>query len=179
MLWNGLRLTLKRWTDSRFELTASDLAGRALWRLAVDGRLGRLDAGRDGRRCRLDPTESIDLPRLRLPLEAESLPALLLGRLPEVAASARGADAETVRDRYDRSWELEHSAGALVGWRLSSNRGAPELVWRREDDRFRLECRERELVVDWQEKARSELRSPAPALELEAELPDCRELDLS
>lgn len=178
-----LRLTLRLWSEHRFELAASDIAGRVLWRLAVDGDRGRLDGGARDRRCRFDPSSPIDLPRLQLPVEAEALPAILLGRLPASVVPADDPEAVRIRDRRGRDWRIERAAGELVAWQLSELGGAPALTWRREHeaggDRLRLDCVERELVVTWRERARSELTAPAPALELDPMLPDCHDLDLS
>lgn len=154
-----------------------------LWRLAVDGDRGRLDGGARDRRCRFDPAAPIDLPRLRLPIEAEALPAILLGRLPPSVNPGSDPAAVQVRDRRGRDWRIERAAGDLVAWELSPSGGAPGLTWRRErepgDDRLRLDCRERGLVVTWRERAHSALAAPAAALELDPELPDCHDLDLS
>ena len=171
-----LRLTLRLWSEHRFELVAGDLAGRTLWRLAVADGNGRLDGG-SSRRCRFDPASPIDLPHLRLAVEADALPAILLGVLP--ASVTPGVAAGEVRDTRDRTWEIERASGTLAAWRLAASDGREELRWRRDGDRFRLESPERALVVVWREKARSELRSPAPPLELEPGLADCRDLDLS
>jgi hypothetical protein len=78
-----LRLVLRQWSAHRFELVASDRAGRALWRLAVDGARGRVDGGSRARRCRFDPARPLELPRFALPVAGAELPALLAGRPPE------------------------------------------------------------------------------------------------
>lgn len=178
-----LRLTLRLWSDRRFELTASDVAGRALWRMAVDADRGRLDGGARDRRCRFDPASPIDLPSLRLPIEAEALPAVLLGELPPSVRDAADPAASSIRDLQGREWRIDRVAGELAGWQLAGASGAPQLVWRRLDepggDRLRLECAESGLVFTWRERARSELDVPPPVLEIEPELPDCRDLDLS
>ncbi len=178
-----LRLTLRLWSERRFELMASDVVGRALWRLAVDGDRGRLDGGARQSRCQFDPASPIDLPQLRLPIEAEALPAILLGQLPASVSPGSDPDTTSVRDRRGRDWQIERSAGELVGWRLAPSPGSPELIWSRwpeaGGDRLRLDCAERALVVTWRERARSTLEAPASTLALEPSLPDCRDLDLS
>lgn len=175
----SLRLTLRRWRADRFELVARDLAGRALWRLEVDGALGRLSGSAAERSCRFAPAAPISLPRFDLALSADALPDLLLGRLPG-AELEPAADADAAaRDARGRLWRVDSKDGLVVGWRLLRAPEAPDLIWRRERDGFRLESADGALTVRWRETARA---APAPAptpLALDPALADCRDLDLS
>ncbi len=111
----GLRLVLRRWSDARFESTASDALGRGLWTLTVsDGLAAWSERSRPGH-CRLDPARVLDWPRLGLALAPRLLPALLTG----------------ARNRIDRSdlgaleWQVEDRGG-----RLAAAAGEVEITWR-------------------------------------------------
>jgi hypothetical protein len=174
-----LRLTLRRWSEQRFDLTARDLAGRSLWRLEVDGEIGRLEGSGRERRCRFDPRIPLALPRLELPLAADSLPDLLLGRLPGADLVPDPEADERGRDADGRLWWIERRDSAIVGWRLVLSPQSADLTWRREDDGFRLESSDGALIVTWRESARATLALPPPGLERDPRLPECRELDVS
>jgi hypothetical protein len=137
-----LRLTLRRWRADRFDLTARDLAGRSLWRLEVDGGRGRLDGSERADRCRFDPTVPLELPRLELPLAAEVLPDLLLGRLPKPELES----AELSLQREERGFRLESADGQLVvRWRESARAALGVAPPSLEVDPALPDCRELEL----------------------------------
>jgi hypothetical protein len=178
----GLRLVLRVWSSSRFELTASDSLGRPLWALVARDERGAWRQGGGREVCRQDPRRSISWPRLGLTFPAADLPAILLGRLPE--APADGSVVPAVEGSFDfddsagRRWRATLAGGKLVRWSVAGEAG--EVEWRLDDGGARLELAAARLEIRWREVAREPLRGTAPALPAELEsAPECAFEDLS
>jgi hypothetical protein len=130
----SLRVVLRRAGDDRFQLTASDVAGRLVFGLdyagdqavLVDHRAAMYCVGGPGLRLtEVHPSE--------LPLAA--LPRVLRGRLP-VARSAlkpSGARKDEWIDSARRRWRVHHDAEVLARWSLFDAEG-PVLWWARQGD---------------------------------------------
>lgn len=105
----SFRLLVKRASDLRFDLAASDPFGRTLWALQVVEGEGTWFDFRARRVCEIGR---------RFRLEALQLPELPLETVPRILAAepphAEGRDADA------RTWSLVRGAdGALLGWELS------------------------------------------------------------
>ena len=177
----SLRLVLRLWSGERFELTASDPLGRALWRLRVTDGVG---VWRDESRetaCRLDPARPLRWPALGVRVRPDDLPAILLGRLPEPAAGEidgeRTGEVSHV-DGEGRTWRVVFDERGLARWRLED--GGEPLVWNREERGGRLELGSPAVEVRWKEVARESLRTAAPdPADASAGGPECVLEDLS
>jgi YD repeat-containing protein len=134
----SFRLLLRRASDQRFDLAASDPLGRTLWALEVIDGEGAWFDFRERRLCQLG--RSVSLAALHLPdLPLAALPRILAGEAPH----AEGADGE------GRLWTLRRdSAGALASWEVSD--GGKSLVrgersadgrWTLVTERARIEIR--------------------------------------
>lgn len=177
----SLRLVLRLWSASRFELAASDPLGRALWRLQVtDGAGVWRDESRDTA-CRLDPAKPLRWPALGVRVRPDDLPAILLGRLPEPTAGEIGGERIGEVSHVDgegRTWRVVFDERGLARWRLEHD-GEP-LVWHREDRGGRLELGSPAVEVRWKEVARETLRATAPdPADAAAGGPECVLEDLS
>lgn len=106
----NFRLLLRRATDQRFDLAASDPLGRTLWALQVVEGEGTWFDFRERRVCEIGRRFRLDALRLpELPLEA--LPRILAAEPPH----AEGQDAD------GRTWSLKRRAdGSLLGWETSN-----------------------------------------------------------
>lgn len=130
----SLRVVLRRMSDDRFQLAASDVAGRAVFGLdytsqravLVDHRAGIYCIGGPGLRLtEVHPSE--------LPLAA--LPRVLRGELP---VPRSGLEASVVRkeelvDAEGRRWRAGYEGDALARWSLLDAEG-PALWWTRQND---------------------------------------------
>ena len=154
---------LRLWSVERFELAASDPLGRARWRLRVADGDGVWNGSGGGAGCRLDPESPLRWPALGLTLRPRDLPAILLGRLPEPAASEiTGARSGEIahRDGQGRSWRIGFDARGVARWRLEGE-GEP-LDWSRDGAGGRLVLGGAAVEVRWKEVARERLREPPP-----------------
>jgi hypothetical protein len=182
----GLRLTLRVWRPERFDLSASDLLGRGVWRLATDGEHGLWTDLRQERSCRF----AAAAPQARfggvvLPLASRDLPAVLLGELPaplaQLAAARRGDGTERIElaDEENRRWRLRlDGRGEVKAWQVEEG-GDVRLAWERAGERLRLRSFEPALELEWRELAREPL--VAPPVELGADAwaaPECANGDL-
>ncbi len=181
----AFRLTLRRWSRERFELTATDLIGRRLWRIEIDGARGRFSSSSGDAGCWFAADLPIALPQLELPLAARALPSVLLGSLPEEPNSS-GQDALLSRDGSfafvgvdGRRWQVERRGGELLAWRLEGDQAA-SVTWQRQGDRFRLELPARGVGLVWRPAAGGRLTLPPRSLAApEVSASSCRDVDLS
>ncbi len=157
----GLRVVLREALGERFQLTASDLAGRTVW--GLDHRRDRvvLVDHRERRYCVTDPGFALDdLHPKELPLMA--LPRVLAGQLPVPAP----ADAqEEWTDAAGGRWRATYDDDEISGWLLSDDKG-PAVWWTRQRNGGILSRRGGEqyrwtLIVS--EEIRQALRDPVPA----------------
>jgi hypothetical protein len=169
---SNVRLVLRLWRADRFSVSASDRLGRALWQIEVDGagnraRLVEKEAG-----CTLDPSRTLELPGVVIPLPVALLPEVLLGRLPA------GVDGRGIRiGAHDERWSYLVEDGALLSWRLQPSVGAA-LEWRRTERGAVLALKAEDLELEWREVANEPLTSLPPAWRPRDE-PECESADLS
>ena len=177
-----LRLVLRLWRPDRFQATASDALGRALWSLEVAGDRARWRDPRSGESCSLSADEPLALPRFSLPLASRELPAVLLGRLPAAAAGAAAVGAGAVggewRDPQGRRGTFAARDGQLVEWRLADG-GVEVARWRRDDAGVELRLDGGRIALVWREAARERLRSPPPPWRERDDEPECADAPLS
>lgn len=118
----SLRIVLRLAAADRYEIDTTDIAGRPVWSLRVDGSRGLLLDSRNHRYCLL--ADSVSLPGgLGLSLPLNGVPRLLLGRLPVEAPPG----ASEVRQGEDRRWTWTGLDGQLQQWMLWES-GQPS-VW--------------------------------------------------
>ena len=113
-------------------LAIADRLGRGLWTLRVEGDKGWWLDHRGDVVCR--DLALLELPGLaRCPVEARSLPPLLLGALPAAVDGPppAGAGEVAVRDRAGRAWSVTLEDGRAVRWALLDAEG-PLWWWRRD-----------------------------------------------
>lgn len=124
----SLRLTLRLAAPDRFELSAADPLGRARWSLRLDGDRARVVDHERREYCRTG--SSLRVPEVALAeLPVESLPRVLLGRLPVPPPAARASAAEIdFRDQRGRRWTARLDEGAPASWTLWEA-GEPLLWW--------------------------------------------------
>lgn len=173
----SLRLVLRVWRPTRFEVSTSDPLGRPVWAVTVLDSAGAWNAPAERRLCRQDPRQAVRWPRLGLTLPAADLAAVLLGRLPEAPAAGTilplADGAAEFLDAAGQRWELEQRAGVLVRWRLAGAAG--DLVWTGAEDGGRLEAAAADLEITWRQVAREPLAGTLPALPAGlASAPECR-----
>ncbi len=162
----GFKLTLYLEAEAKYRMLASDL-GRKLWSLSVDGQGEAVWL--DYRRkeyCRADAASELRfLPLADLPVD--SLPKLLLGRLPaEPAANlARGERNVSFLDARGFHWNGELDGDLLKWWSLVEA-GEAVVWWRREDSGGVFSDRRGAQEVRWREVVREQLRRPLGAVEI-------------
>ncbi len=175
----SLRLVLRSAAPDRFQLSAADTLGRALWALEVAGTGSLLVDHRRELFC--TGAAEVRLPQAALaPLPLATLPEVLLGRLPvrpedavggpggDPGASAEPAAAELdFRDRAGRRWTARLEAGAPASWTLWEG-GRPVLWWRRDGDGGILSQREGS-QFRWRPVVREALAGGLERLEAPAE----------
>ncbi len=164
----GFKLTLYLEAEARYRMLASDL-GRKLWSLSIDGEGEAVWL--DYRRkeyCRVSAASELRfLPLADLPVD--SLPKLLLGRLPaEPAANlARGERNLSFLDARGFRWNGELADGQLRWWSLVEA-GEAVVWWRREESGGVFSDRRGQQEVRWREVVREQLRSPLGEVEIPA-----------
>lgn len=147
----SLRLVLRLAGPDRYRLTVADRLGRPLYTVDSAGAAGFLLDHREHLACPLAPGLRLD----GLPLEPwslESLPALLLGRLPAVPARRPdpGGEELAYRDAEGRRWTARLAGGELTTWTLWLE-GEPAVWWRRSGGESLLSDRRRGLQMSWRE----------------------------
>lgn len=173
----ALRLVLRLEAPERYRLTVADRLGRPLYTVdhAVDPANGpAAGAAPAGTGLLVDHRERLYCPlapdlRLEgLPLDPapfETLPAVLLGRLPAPPRPGERADPAgselSFRDAEDRRWSAELAAGAPVAWTLWLE-GEPAVWWRSAGGESHLSDRRRGLQMSWRETGREPLAEPLP-----------------
>lgn len=130
----SLRVVLRRVSDDRFQLAASDVAGRPVFGLDYAGERAVLVDHRAGIYCTGGPGLRLtEVHPSELPLAA--LPRILLGSLP---VPRSGLEAPVVRseelvDAEGRRWRAGYEGEVLARWSLLDAEG-PALWWKRQDD---------------------------------------------
>ncbi len=164
----GLRLTLWLAVPDRYQLSAADLFGRAVWSLAVDGEDGLWLDHRNALYCRFAGT--IELGAVPLsPFRFTALPALLLGRLPEPPAAPAAVTAEVAAepagdymDDKGQKWSYRVSQGRLVQWTVW-RQGEPVAWWNATGKEAILSQRDDGVQIRWREVVRESMpHLPAP-----------------
>jgi hypothetical protein len=159
----SFRATLRLAAADSFELALADRLGRPLFTLRVDGDAGWwLDHRRD---VICHDLGAIRLPGLGdAPVQARSLPPLLLGLLPVAGSGARPlADGELeIVDAAGRRWTATLEGWSVMQWTLWDDLG-PSWWWRRDDRGGLLSGREGR-QLRWQEAVVERLAALPPAV---------------
>ncbi len=179
-----MRLTLRLWRPSRFEIVASDPFGRVAGTLEVSELGGRWKDRRHKESCRFDPKAGFVLAGLPIPLPAAALPRVLLGRLPVTPpAQTAGSVEPTVRhvefrDERGAQWTFEIRNGEPRSWRLDEG-GHAALTWNGSAMAGHMILGVGSVDLRWRQSARSALQAGPPAWETGPENePDCAHDDV-
>jgi len=177
----AFRLALRQDTTGRFDLSATDPFGRALWRIEVGDRVGHFHDDREHWSCRFDATAAGALPRLDWGLAASDLPAVLLARVRPPAGDQGAANAPTgpfdFWDRGGRHWTGESDSRGAVWWFLETSTG--RLEYRREASGSSLVDVRSAARIRWRELAAEDFVGRLHSLaEPAGELPECSDADL-
>jgi len=168
----SFRVTLRLVSPARYQLQAVDPVGRALWSLDVYDNAGLVLNHRSRTWCHFEGR--FDLTGVPLgPFALQSLPSLLLGRVPaEPAAASPAAEprgrAFEFKDDSNRKWSGNLGEdGVITNWILSEG-STPKAWWMRHDDWAILSERERNVQVRWREALRENLDKEPGRLEAPA-----------
>lgn len=170
----SLRLVLRLWDPTRFELAASDALGRSLWSLRSAGGAAVWSEREGGGPCALAAGRAIRWPRFGLTFPASDLPALLIGRLPEPPSTSTGtatAGESEITTASGRRFRVTVAGGLPVRWIALDETGDPTLSWTRDEDGGRLDGAEG-LEVRWRRVSR-ETVAGAPPEPPAGDLPEC------
>ena len=125
----SLRLALRLAHDRRFQITASDALGRALWSLEARKNGSLFIQHRRRTYCRTGG--DVVLPQVTLSsLPVRALPSVLLGYLPIPPGGGELAEEIDFVDREGRRWTGRAKDGDLAAWTLWGE-GEPILWWTR------------------------------------------------
>jgi hypothetical protein len=148
----SFRATLRLAAPDRLQLVLADRLGRTLASLQVDGARQRWTDHRRSVFC-AQPA-GLTLPGGGdLPLRAEEVPALLLGRLPAPPATALEppvGGALDYRDTRGRRWTAETAEGSPLRWTLH-DAGGPSWWWRRGEERGAVLSQREGRQLRWEE----------------------------
>jgi hypothetical protein len=158
----SVRLTLRRFDDTTFDLAAADVLGQERWRLlAAGGEAIWIDRSRE-RFCRLPTSRGLPAGELRTVLRIADLPELLLRDLPRTTAATPAAGHAEIEDEAGRIFAGERAAGSWRSWTLRL--GDRPILWFRVAGEggartagATLSGREPAFVLRWRETARGEL----------------------
>jgi hypothetical protein len=158
----SVRLTLRRFDDSSFDLAAADVLGQARWRLlAAGGEAIWIDRARE-RFCRLPTSRGLPAGEFRTVLRIADLPGLLLRELPLATATTPATGHAELEDAAGRRFAGERAGGLWRSWMLRV--GGRPVLWFRVDEEggaraagATLSGREPAFVLRWRETARGEL----------------------
>lgn len=155
----SMRLTLRQFSETEFELAASDLLGEQRWRILAGASEALLLDPQGGRFCRANRSLPLMVRGFPSPLPLEDLPRLLRRLLPGPAggeeATITGGRAGWI-DRAGRRWTGERSQGRWSRWTLWQE-GRPVLWFRGETEEATLSGREPAFQLRWRETAREDL----------------------
>lgn len=176
----SFRLTLLLQSPERYQVRTVDPLGRGLWTLDVEGEGGLWLDHRNRVACRLEGSFDLAVQHLA-PFPLASLPALLLGRLPEppavgerLARRPPTPDARLdYRDARGRRWTARLEEGRPAAWTLWRD-GSPVLWWVRQGDQIFLSDPERGHQLQWRRTVREPL---AGDLEVQGVPEDYRQAD--
>lgn len=160
----SFRLTLRLAAAERYQVSAVDPVGRALWSLDVDADRGLwLDHHNRGY-CTFNGNFDVaDVPLAPFPLL--SLPALLLGRLPAeptAAPQVKGSEL-TYHDDQERRWTARLLGDEVESWTLWDEE-QPVVLWVRREGWAILSDRAQGAQVRWKEVLAEKLPKALAAL---------------
>lgn len=167
----SLKLTLRLERPERFQLSAADPLGRALWSLEQRSEAVRFIDHR--RRVGCDLPAEIRLPQIVLAnLPVRSLPLVLLGHLPSVPATpledpGSGRQRLEYTDAAGRRWSAVMVAGEAESWTLWKD-DRPLLWWSRQPAGGILSAREG-AQFRWRESVSESLSGALMPLEIPVE----------
>jgi hypothetical protein len=156
----GFKMVLRLEHGDRYDLSAVDGAGRALWLLQVRGGEGLFQDLAEERFCRLRTAAALP-GGLGLDLPLAALPRLLLGRLPVEVPRAEAAKGSW--QDGERKWAWSAPDGELTQWTLSEG-GEPAVWWSRRGAEATLSVRRRVTQVRWQSSVTEPIGKPLAAL---------------
>jgi hypothetical protein len=156
----GFKMVLRLERDDRYDLSAVDGAGRALWLLQARGAEGLFQDVAEERYCRLRTAAALP-GGLGLDLPLAALPRMLLGRMPVEIPSAEAVNGSW-KDG-ERKWAWSAPDGELAQWTLWE-RGEPAVWWSRRGAEATLSVRWRATQVRWQSSVTEPIGKPLAAL---------------